>query len=121
MPTAIVTGSGGLIGSESVRHLVERGYEVIGLENDMRSRFFGPTGAMLRMCERIAARPLEWSLDERPRRGDHRWWISDLSEFRTDYPTWSLEYDLEATLREIHDANAEQWSSGERGPIRQAE
>jgi CDP-paratose 2-epimerase len=42
MPTAIVTGAGGLIGSESVRHFVEAGYDVIGLENDMRSRFFGP-------------------------------------------------------------------------------
>ncbi len=42
MPVAVVTGSGGLIGSESVRHFVEAGYEVIGLENDMRASFFGP-------------------------------------------------------------------------------
>ncbi len=41
MATAIVTGSGGLIGSESVRALVESGWDVIGLENDMRARFFG--------------------------------------------------------------------------------
>jgi CDP-paratose 2-epimerase len=42
MPTAIVTGSGGLVGSESVRHFVQAGYDVLGLENDMRARFFGP-------------------------------------------------------------------------------
>jgi CDP-paratose 2-epimerase len=42
MPLAIVTGSGGLIGSESVSHLVETGYDVIGVENDMRAYFFGP-------------------------------------------------------------------------------
>lgn len=42
MPVAIITGSGGLIGSESVRHFVEAGYEVVGLENDMRASFFGP-------------------------------------------------------------------------------
>ena len=41
MPVAIITGSGGLIGSESVRHFVEAGYDVVGLENDMRARFFG--------------------------------------------------------------------------------
>jgi CDP-paratose 2-epimerase len=41
MPLAIVTGSGGLIGSESVRHFVQAGYDVVGLENDMRARFFG--------------------------------------------------------------------------------
>lgn len=42
MPTAIVTGSGGLIGSEATAHFVRCGYDVIGLENDMRARFFGP-------------------------------------------------------------------------------
>jgi CDP-paratose 2-epimerase len=42
MPTAIVTGSGGLVGSESVIKFVESGYDVIGIDNDMRSYFFGP-------------------------------------------------------------------------------
>ncbi len=42
MPIAIVTGSGGLIGSETVKFYVEQGFDVIGLENDMRARFFGP-------------------------------------------------------------------------------
>jgi CDP-paratose 2-epimerase len=41
MPVVIVTGSGGLIGSESVSHCVQAGYRVIGFENDMRARFFG--------------------------------------------------------------------------------
>ena len=45
MPTAIVTGSGGLIGSESAQHFVEAGYEVVGLDNDMRARFFGPSAS----------------------------------------------------------------------------
>ncbi len=45
MPTAIVTGSGGLVGSESVRHFAEQGYDVIGLENDLRSHFFGPSAS----------------------------------------------------------------------------
>src|SRR3954453_21331174 len=42
MPVAIVTGSGGLIGSESVRHFVEGGFDVVGIDNDMRALFFGP-------------------------------------------------------------------------------
>jgi CDP-paratose 2-epimerase len=42
MSTVIVTGSGGLIGSESVAHFACAGYSVIGLENDMRAQFFGP-------------------------------------------------------------------------------
>jgi CDP-paratose 2-epimerase len=53
MPTAIVTGSGGLIGSESAQHFVEAGYEVIGLENDMRARFFGPAASTAHTTERL--------------------------------------------------------------------
>jgi CDP-paratose 2-epimerase len=41
MPVAIVTGSGGLIGAESVRTLVREGFDVIGIDNDMRAAFFG--------------------------------------------------------------------------------
>jgi CDP-paratose 2-epimerase len=38
---AIVTGSGGLIGAACVNHLCSDGWDVIGLDNDMRARFFG--------------------------------------------------------------------------------
>ncbi len=62
-------------------------------------------------CERISGRTLDWELSDEARMGDHRWWVSDLSEWQRDYPDWRLEYDLETTLREIHDHNVERWSS----------
>jgi CDP-paratose 2-epimerase len=61
------------------------------------------------ICEQISGRTLDWTLADAPRIGDHRWWISDLDEFRTDYPSWEPEYDLEATIRQIHDRNADRW------------
>ena len=61
------------------------------------------------LCEEISGRALSWTLSERARIGDHRWWISDLDQFRADYPDWTLEYDVPAILREIHDANVERW------------
>jgi CDP-paratose 2-epimerase len=67
------------------------------------------------LCERIAGRPLDWTLDDSPRSGDHRWWISDLRPFRRDYPAWSLGYDLEAMLREIRDRNADHWTAAAAG------
>jgi CDP-paratose 2-epimerase len=42
MKRALITGSAGLVGSQSVRFFAEKGYEIIGLDNDMRSYFFGP-------------------------------------------------------------------------------
>lgn len=38
---ALVTGSGGLVGSECVRRLCAEGWRVIGVDNDSRRSFFG--------------------------------------------------------------------------------
>jgi CDP-paratose 2-epimerase len=61
--------------------------------------------------ERISGRTLDWTLGDEARTGDHRWWISDLSAFRADYPGWSLTKGIEETIQEIHDANVETWST----------
>src|SRR5467141_173781 len=41
MRSVIVTGSAGLIGSETVRRFAKDGARVIGIDNDMRAEFFG--------------------------------------------------------------------------------
>jgi CDP-paratose 2-epimerase len=41
-PITLVTGSGGLVGSESVRSFSALGHKVIGIDNDMRCHYFGP-------------------------------------------------------------------------------
>jgi CDP-paratose 2-epimerase len=57
---AVVSGSGGLIGSESVRHLVETGWEVIGLENDLRAQFFGPEASTAEVSRELVERYAEF-------------------------------------------------------------
>ncbi|MDZ7846849.1 MAG: NAD-dependent epimerase/dehydratase family protein [Owenweeksia sp.] len=44
MKKLLVTGSSGLIGSEIVKHFDNLGYEVIGVDNNMRADFFGDHG-----------------------------------------------------------------------------
>ena len=41
MKIALVTGSAGLIGSEASKFFHERGYHIVGIDNDMRAYFFG--------------------------------------------------------------------------------
>jgi CDP-paratose 2-epimerase len=53
MATAIITGSGGLIGSESARFFAEQGLDVIGLENDLRAHFFGSEASTRPTSERL--------------------------------------------------------------------
>lgn len=42
MSVAIVTGSAGLIGSEASRYFAAKGLQIVGIDNDLRSVFFGP-------------------------------------------------------------------------------
>ena len=44
---AIITGASGLIGSQCVEFYSEKGFDVIGIDNDMRSYFFGPEASTL--------------------------------------------------------------------------
>lgn len=41
MSAVVITGSAGLIGSEAAQFFCRQGHRVIGIDNDMRRRFFG--------------------------------------------------------------------------------
>lgn len=49
----LVTGSSGLIGSESALFFDNRGWQVHGIDNNMRREFFGPDGDTLWNLERV--------------------------------------------------------------------
>src|SRR3974377_1289401 len=50
---ALITGSGGLIGSECVRLLSETGWEIVGIDNDMRAQFFGPAASTSKTVDEL--------------------------------------------------------------------
>lgn len=58
MSVAIVTGSAGLIGAEAARFVAEQGLDVVGIDNDMRRRFFGD-GASTRWQRSVLERSLK--------------------------------------------------------------
>ena len=45
MAVALVTGAAGLIGSEAVLFFADRGFDIVGIDNDMRRYFFGEDGS----------------------------------------------------------------------------
>jgi len=45
MKTVLITGSGGLVGSEAVRFFSKKSFHIVGIDNDMRSIFFGKGGS----------------------------------------------------------------------------
>ncbi|MGA7936313.1 MAG: NAD-dependent epimerase/dehydratase family protein, partial [Kovacikia sp.] len=65
------------------------------------------------LCQEIAGRELNYSYLEDNRIGDHIWYISDLSKFKSRYPDWSITYDVPRILQEIYDKNLERWSDND--------
>jgi CDP-paratose 2-epimerase len=53
--TIIVTGSAGLIGSETVRRFANDSAHVVGIDNDMRAQFFGPEASTKKTREDLIA------------------------------------------------------------------
>ena len=41
MSLALITGSTGLVGSEAVNFFCDKGFDVIGIDNNLRKYFFG--------------------------------------------------------------------------------
>ena len=52
---AIVTGSAGLIGSETCRRFAREGFDIVGIDNDMRAEFFGAQASTLSTRQKLEA------------------------------------------------------------------
>jgi CDP-paratose 2-epimerase len=63
----------------------------------------------IRLCEDRTGRPMDWSYDPQARRGDHIWYLSDVSKFKRDYPAWTIQHtlsDIIEGIRERHQRGA---------------
>ena len=56
------------------------------------------------ICEKISGNKMNYSYTEDNRIGDHIWWISDLTKFKSHYPGWNWKYGIEDILLEIQEA-----------------
>jgi CDP-paratose 2-epimerase len=64
----------------------------------------------IELCQEITGRKMDYKYTDDNRSGDHIWYISDLSRFKSRYPSWGIRYDVPRILREIYDFNRERWS-----------
>lgn len=62
------------------------------------------------LCQSITAKQMNWTYKDENRRGDHIWWISDMSRFQSHYPSWQLAYDVPKILREICQMSSDRWT-----------
>ena len=65
----------------------------------------------IRLCEEITGRPMKTEYVETNRIGDHIWWISDISKFRSHYPAWQLTRNIRDILTESFHHNRARWEA----------
>ncbi len=56
------------------------------------------------LCEAITGKRMNYSYVENNRIGDHIWWISDMTKFKSHYPQWNYEYTLDDILLQIFES-----------------
>lgn len=64
------------------------------------------------LCQEIAGKKLDYEYIPQNRKGDHIWWITDNSKFKSHYPEWDLQYGCIDILKEIHQSVAASLHSG---------
>jgi len=63
MGVVIITGACGLVGSESVHHYCQKGYTVVGIDNDMRKYFFGEEASTRWLGQELKATYANFSIE----------------------------------------------------------
>mgnify|MGYP001156907433 CR=1 FL=1 len=59
------------------------------------------------LVEKITNREVNWEYSQTNRVGDHIWWISDLTRFRTHYPEWQFTHNMEEIMQSVIDGLTE--------------
>ncbi len=98
MQTILITGSNGLIGSEMVRHFHALGWNVHGIDNNMRADFFGPQGDTRWNQQRL--------LTECPRFEHHEQDVRDRAGVRALVEAVKPDAVLHAAAQPSHDLAA---------------
>lgn len=101
MKTILVTGSSGLIGSQACRFFANKGFKVLGIDNDMRSYFFGSEASTISNKKK-----LEEDLGEYIKSFDVD--IRDYSTLERIYKDYHPELVIHAAAQPSHD-----WASKE--------
>ncbi len=57
------------------------------------------------LCESLTGKKMNLTLQSEPRVGDHIWYITDFSKFKSHYPDWKVTLDLKEILKQIYEGS----------------
>lgn len=89
------------------------------VRNPRRNAVYNMGGAQLshcsileaiNMCEQRTERKMDVTVSPNARTGDHRWWVSDVSKFKFDYPDWCITHGIADIMCQLYEAGVERWT-----------
>lgn len=57
---------------------------------------------LIKIIYTLTKKKLTYYYITQPRRGDHKWWITDYSKFKKQYPTWKITYSISDIILDIY-------------------
>lgn len=61
----------------------------------------------IQICEKFTSGKFDYEYIDTNRIGDHIWWISDVSKFKSHYPQWQYKFGIEETIKQIYHSQKE--------------
>jgi NAD(P)-dependent dehydrogenase (short-subunit alcohol dehydrogenase family) len=98
----LVTGSGGLIGSEAVRHYHAEGCQAFGIDNNLLRKL--ATRGDFTRPEDFSAKKLSWEYLDQSQADDPICYISHLTNSTAHHPDWRLTLTLDQIIGKLIDA-----------------
>ncbi len=64
----------------------------------------------INLIEEETGLKVDYNLVDEPRIGDHKWYISDMTKFKNDYPEWNYKYTLNRIIKDIYESSRKQYA-----------
>lgn len=55
----------------------------------------------IKLIEKESGKKAKISFEDKPREGDHIWYISNVGKFKKDFPDWGYTYDIKKIINEL--------------------
>jgi CDP-paratose 2-epimerase len=98
----LITGAGGLIGSEAVDYYCSKGFKVYGIENNRGGKENSCSILeAFNLTEQITGKKMIYEYIDENRIGDHICYYSDLSKMKDHYPEFGITKNLNYIIENI--------------------
>jgi CDP-paratose 2-epimerase len=61
----------------------------------------------IQICQKLTQEKFDYEYVDTNRIGDHLWWITDVSKFKSHYPQWQYKFNIEETIKQIYNSQKE--------------